>query len=590
MGSSYGCLKDEVLRELEAVELFARRRESAHLAAYAKEVRDKLSRDKFNLVVLGEFKRGKTTLLNALMGTELLPTAVVPLTSVVTVIQYGDNLKLRVVFLSGDCKEINLTDISEYVTEEGNPGNEKNVKLVELEYPSPYLKEGVLLIDTPGVGSIYQNNTDMTYNFLPSMDAAIFMLSSDQPISQSECSFLKEIKQYSAKTFFILNKIDYLEEEDRQKALDFTRKVLEEKAGFENANIIPLSAKTALEGKLKNDAEKLSQSNLPEFTKTLERFLMNEKGAAALTAACSKGISAASELLLGLDLEKKSLAMPVEELRSKVDLFEKMVEDLNQEQQDNRYIFQGELDKVYHVLEREITSFQESRNSLLEKEVEHLYHEKKGLSGRELLKFLDSFIESSVRAELEKWRPALEKRVGAAFEKLVARFTGKANKVIEELLKQSAEIFEIPLEGFTRMEVLTEETKLYYIFGEEKSMLLPDPVQVSAIFLPRFIAGPKILKEMKKKVERELDRNCGRIRTDYSERIFKSAKDFQNALEEKFSSAVEAARTVLSRATDKRQESKAEVDKSLAELNEQREQIAGIKTRLAAVMEKIKTI
>lgn len=113
------------LNSLQDMELLANQRKTPHLAAYLKEIKDKLNQDKFNLVVLGEFKRGKTTFINALLGAALLPSAVVPLTSIVTLIQYGDNFKAEVFFLNGDKKEISLSEIAYYVTEEGNPKNEK---------------------------------------------------------------------------------------------------------------------------------------------------------------------------------------------------------------------------------------------------------------------------------------------------------------------------------------------------------------------------------------------------------------------------------------------------------------------------------
>ncbi|MCL4442091.1 MAG: dynamin family protein, partial [Firmicutes bacterium] len=314
MKISYGALKKNVLKRIEALESVAAQRETGYLADYLAEVKQKLLQGRFNLVVLGEFKRGKTTFLNALLGADLLPTAVVPLTSIVTLIEYGRETSAEVIFLNGDIREIILKELPAYITEEGNPGNGKKVKLVRLTHPSPYLKDGVILIDTPGVGSIYQNNTDETYNYLPKVDAAIFLLSSDQPISRSELDFLKDISRYAAKTFFILNKIDYLNAEDRQKALEFSQKVLMEKVGFEQVNIYPLSAKLALEGNLTGDADKLRASNLHQFTSMLERFLLAEKGRAAINAACNKAANAAGELQLGLELEMRALGIPLEEL------------------------------------------------------------------------------------------------------------------------------------------------------------------------------------------------------------------------------------------------------------------------------------
>jgi GTPase SAR1 family protein len=146
------------------------------------ELREKIQDNVFNLVVLGQFKRGKTTLINALLGAEILPTAVVPLTSIATILRYGEALNIKVYFNDGRIEEIEPASLHQYVTEKGNPKNEKDVREVIITYPSLYLKDGVRLIDTPGVGSIYEHNTDVAYRYLPKSDAALFLLSVDQPL------------------------------------------------------------------------------------------------------------------------------------------------------------------------------------------------------------------------------------------------------------------------------------------------------------------------------------------------------------------------------------------------------------------------
>lgn len=140
------------------------------------ELKEKIETNAFNLVVVGQFKRGKTSLINALLGAPLLPVAVVPLTSIVTIIKYGDALRVIVRFNDGRVSEIKQESLPEYVTEKGNPKNEKDVSEVVITYPSAYLKGGVRLIDTPGVGSIYQHNTDVAYRYLPKSDAVLFLL------------------------------------------------------------------------------------------------------------------------------------------------------------------------------------------------------------------------------------------------------------------------------------------------------------------------------------------------------------------------------------------------------------------------------
>jgi septin family protein len=166
-----------------------------------REIGEKLGGNRFHLVVLGQFKRGKSTFINSLLGDRVLPTSVVPLTSIVTLLKYGEEEVVEVLFNDGSKTSISRDQLEEYVTERGNPSNEKNVKHVEVAYPSGYLKDGVFIIDTPGVGSTFENNTEMTYNYLPRVDAALFLLAVDPPISQSEIAFLEDVKDYIEKIF-----------------------------------------------------------------------------------------------------------------------------------------------------------------------------------------------------------------------------------------------------------------------------------------------------------------------------------------------------------------------------------------------------
>jgi GTP-binding protein EngB required for normal cell division len=569
MDKSYGDLKTGAIKNLELIESVASEREAGALTEYLSEIKQKLVHDHFNLYLdPGEFKRGKTTFLNAFLGADILPTDILPLTSIVTLIRFGQEIRTEVDFINGNTRTITPDELFDYVTEAGNPGNEKKVKQVLLEYPSPYLKDGIILIDTPGVGSIYQSNTDETYKYLPKVDAAIFLLSSDQPISQSEIAFLKDIFRYSAKTFFVLNKIDYLSEKDRQKAFEFSKKILTERAGYGEVNIYPLSAKLALEGKIEHDADKLNASKLPVFTAALENFLLSGKGLAAISAACNKGRNAAYELRLGLELEMKALGVPLEELKANIVLFDEMAGELRQEQEDNSYIFKGEMSKVYHALEREITKFQKNANETLAGEIDQIYQQQ-GLFGRKLMSYMENYIEDSIKAAFAEWQPEVEEKVRETFDKVVSRFTNRTNRVVGELLKQSAEIFDLRLEGFTKMEALTDETKLYYIFGQQQSLLVPDSIKLYALILPKLLSGPMIMSEMRKKLERELDRNCGRLRTDYNERIIKSANGFKNLFKKKFDTAIEGTRLVLTRAIEKREHSQKEVAEAYNKLSQQ---------------------
>ncbi len=214
------------------------------------ETRTKLEEEAFNLVVLGEFKRGKLTFINALLGESILPTAIIPLTSVVTILRYGAELSVQVEYLNARLEQIDLAALPAFITERGNPRNKKAVKEVTVFYPSQYLKGGVRIIDTPGAGSVYSHNTEAAYAYLPYVDAGIFVVSVDPPLSKSEHQFLKDVREFADKVFFVLNKVDQVSGSDQKESLEFTARVIEEDVGLGKVRIYPLSARWALEGKI----------------------------------------------------------------------------------------------------------------------------------------------------------------------------------------------------------------------------------------------------------------------------------------------------------------------------------------------------
>ncbi len=189
----------------------------------------RLKKGQFRLAVLGQFKRGKSTLLNALLGDTVLPTDILPVTAIPTYISYSEILTAQVYFTNErDSKSFSASQggtlaefLAEYVTEAGNPNNKNHVERVELGHPAELLQHGVVLIDTPGIGSTYKHNTEVAYQILPQCDAALFLVSPDPPITEVELDYLREICQQLPRTFYLLNKIDFLDESDRVASLSF---------------------------------------------------------------------------------------------------------------------------------------------------------------------------------------------------------------------------------------------------------------------------------------------------------------------------------------------------------------------------------
>ena len=165
---------------------------------------DKLPKEEFYLAILGLFKRGKSTLINAMLGSPILPTGVIPVTSVITRIRYGNTLTSRITFSDNSEKEVPVEALKEYVTEAGNPNNSKNVSIADVYVPAQILKDGLILIDTPGVGSTYTIGTQVTFQFLDRVDFAVFVLAVDPPVGQQELELLTSLASKSQKILFVL--------------------------------------------------------------------------------------------------------------------------------------------------------------------------------------------------------------------------------------------------------------------------------------------------------------------------------------------------------------------------------------------------
>ena len=153
------------------------------VAEEARELAARVSEERFYVACVGQFKRGKSTLLNALVGREVVPTGFVPVTAVPTVIRFGSEPRARVRMRNGSWREIAIADLEEYVTEERNPENKKAVDGAEVFVPSSLLSSGMCFVDTPGLGSTFLGNTAATQAFIPHIDAALVVVGADPPIA-----------------------------------------------------------------------------------------------------------------------------------------------------------------------------------------------------------------------------------------------------------------------------------------------------------------------------------------------------------------------------------------------------------------------
>ncbi len=567
-----------------------------------KELREKVETNSFNLVVVGQFKRGKTYLINALLGAEILPVAVVPLTSVATILTFGETLAIKVFFYSGRASEIEKQELADYVTEAGNPKNIKNVAKVEIAYPSAYLKDGVRLIDTPGVGSVFQHNTDVAYRYLPQSDAALFLLSVEQPASKAELDFLRDVRRYSERIFFLLNKIDYLSEDEIEDSLEFSRRVIGEVMETEVC-VFPISAKLALRGKLDQSEELLRQSNLPRFSDALTTFLMKEKGVILLASVAGALLRVVAQARLELELELQALAEPLEELKEKVKAFSEKKEEVAGGRSDFDILFGVELERLIKSnLDTNLSAFKDGLGREMEEKLNRFHEENKDASLKDLQGLLYAYVTGETGDAFEAWRVREDGELGAAFGTVCKKYQEDISNKVESLLRFSSELFTVPFESVQAEPLWTmKPTFLYRFQGEpvglemiESSVTHVIPKVISRRF-PRLkaftsrLARRRIFKKTQQNMFEMIDMQCGRVRFDFLERIEKSKADFRNEMLRKIDATIEGIGAAIDKGMRERAmgeeriaERRIVASKGIAELEGVRQELAVIREHLSS--------
>jgi small GTP-binding protein len=563
----YHQLKERLTYCLEAVSVL----ESVS-AEDCEELKARLATNTFNLVVVGQFKRGKTCLINALLGVELLPVAVVPLTSIVTILTYGETLDISVIYNNGETAAIGREELTTYVTEIGNPRNIKGLREVVVHYPSAYLKEGVRLIDTPGVGSIYRHNTDVAYQYLPKCDAALFLLSVEQPASQAELDFLRDVRQYADRIFFLLNKIDYLSDQELDQSVAFSRQVIQEVMG-PSVKIFPISAKLALDGQLAESPAALEKSRLPGFSEILHQFLVQEKGKILLASVIGHLHRLVSQARCRLELELKALTTSLDELKDNIAAINRKRRELLGNQGDLAVLLDSEISKlIRRELDSELDRFKEELAEQMELGIATWRQDNLRLPLAELNSALESYIAEEVQQAFQNWRLQIQDKLAVGFEDICRRFTKSINDSIDTMMKFSSELFGISFDPIQVEPVWSADSNFFYRSKNEPVALelLVDSVTVMLprLFGERFkkikdylinFANRMIFGKAHEHMLQMIDMQCGRIRHDFIERLNKSKNSFYNDIMNKLDVTVAGLNSALDRGLEQKTQGEGQV-------------------------------
>jgi GTP-binding protein EngB required for normal cell division len=550
-------------------------------------LRHRLREERCHLAVLGQFKRGKSTLINALLGAPVLPAAVVPLTSIPTFLHGGEQLTARVVFETGKPDErfagpdadALAEFLQRFVTEEFNPHNRLGVEQVEVTYPATVLRQGLALIDTPGIGSTFRHNTEATLNFLPRCDAALFVVSADPPVTEVEIEFLKLVRGKLARVFFILNKVDYLNADERRTAITFLQRMLREQAGFESPAIFCASARQGLNARQDEDAGSWQRSGMAEIERRIVEFLLNEKTDVLSQAISRQADDILAEVQRRLELTQRSLQLPLADLDERVRQFEEHLTRV----EEQRIVFMSRLAQEETRLAK---SIDEHTEQLLPKSREFLL----GTVETSAQHDGESWTEDSTRHAIAEAIPSFfEREFGAAYQmcdrqlrEALQPHRRRADELIASIHRLVAKLFELPFEPPPAEIALTTDKPHWrtrqWVFTSISSI---PPSWIDRL-LPHRWRHARIRHRIMEQVDYLVTRNVGDLRASLVDNLAKSVQSFRAALEDRLQRAIQTTRMAIETARHRRTADSASVAPELARLESAVAVLQALRQRLAS--------
>ncbi|ABB14654.1 dynamin family protein [Carboxydothermus hydrogenoformans] len=552
-------------------------------------LQERFLNERFHLAVLGQFKRGKSTFINALLGDDLLPTAVLPLTAVPIFLLWGPEARVRVFLqeglqkeeFTGQDKEEISAFLAQFVTEAGNPKNYKKVSQVEVFYPSLLLQKGVVLIDTPGIGSTFRHNTETTLNFLPQCDAALFLVSADPPITEVEVEFLKAVRTKVAHLFFILNKVDYLKKEEIAALVTFIKNVLREQVGIEGEPpLFCVSARLGLEARKRDDPELWEQSGLDEVWHYLIDFLAREKKNVLQTALAKKATDVIADVLMRLQLTLRSLEMPLAELDERLNIFEQKIQEANRQRIFLGDLLVGDRKRMLEFLEQQAESLrQKARAYLLEIVRSNLEQMGDNVNETEIQKALAKAIPEFFEKELGEMARIFEQRV----TEVLRPYQQKVEELIETGRKTAAELFDIPYHAPSSAEAFEMKRQPYWVTQKLEATFNIFSENTIVKFMPPAMRRAKIAQRLQKQVNDLVLTNVENLRWATLQNLDQAFRQFGLSLEERLQETILATRGAIQAAREKRLEHSQNIAQEIIRIQTFVDQLKEIKEKFQAM-------
>jgi Dynamin family len=517
--------------------------QDARLSREVAELTERAMAGRFYVACIGQFKRGKSTLVNALIGAPLLPTGVVPITTVPTVVRFGPTTAARVCLGDGRWRDIAPSAIVQYVSEDKNPENAAGVTAVEVFAPAALLRDGLCLVDTPGLGSVFAANTTATTGFIPHIDAALAVIGADPPLAGDEMELIRTVAKQTTHLIIVLNKSDRVSDTERQEAVRFAEHVLTTALGRAPGPIYTVSATQALAhqpGALSDGWVALGHAL---------RTLACQSGPTLARAAGIRGAARLiAECLRQIDQADDALRQPLERSERHVEELRRILDDATHRLLELRHLLEAE----HEALTATFTARREAfvRRTMPEAlgAITAAIDAMPERRGPALRRHAVKYVQALARRHIEPWLAEEQQAAEEAYRDVAARFVALANDFLArlggspELAAATLPEMLPPEAGFRQISRFSFHDLPVLVAATARGQWWADHL--------RFPAAERraVRRDSLEYLTQLIDINGTRVQNDLDERVLESRRQLQTDVEGILRAAYESAGRAAARA------------------------------------------
>lgn len=542
-------------------------------AARAGQLVERLRAGQFVIAVVGEFKRGKSTLVNALLGEAVLPTGALPLTAVATELAFGEPGAV-VEFADGHAEAVPRDEIAIYATEAGNPTNERHVARIEVRGRWSLLEPGVVLVDTPGIASLYAHNSEAGQAALLAADGAILVFSADTPMSEREAHLLQLLHGRGTRTFFVINKADHLEPGDLVTVRQFVSRSIAEVLG----TIEPVHVTDARSALAAASASRPVRSAGIEFVNLraeISRFIEDDLVAARVVATRNELSRLGHALSEAVNIERAARGIAAGELVQLVDRFGHEAERQRQGFEDDRTLLGRDVAALLGDAGDRLAQFARVSPS---RHLDSLAGIAASASRSSIVDDLRLGVEEAVQGAFDAFRRDELILVEEGWNQLAARFRDRVQRRVDAARQAGADLFAVPLPRLEIPHLAAQRDRFSFLFLHVGSATEPLS-RAAARIVPSRWARRRALARAEQELVAEFDKHAGRARWDLAQRLEAARLDLDKAMRTALDESVEG----IIEAADRARTWHARAEEDRDREDEQARTLERLATELAAL-------